>query len=84
MISAGGALGACSSALIAPRIFNTYYEWKLGLLGRDPYGRHVPLEHRRISAFRRRDAASDLLAKSREDDLGFRARLIDCSRLSGF
>jgi hypothetical protein len=33
MISAGGALGGLFVSLIAPRIFNTYYEWKLGLLG---------------------------------------------------
>ncbi|MEX2141447.1 MAG: fused MFS/spermidine synthase [Pirellulales bacterium] len=33
MISAGGALGGLFVTLIAPRVFETYYEWKLGIFG---------------------------------------------------
>jgi protein-L-isoaspartate O-methyltransferase len=33
MISAGGALGGLFVTLVAPRIFETYYEWKLGIFG---------------------------------------------------
>ena len=32
MISAGGALGGLSVSLIAPQLFNTYAEWKIGLV----------------------------------------------------
>ena len=32
MISAGGALGGLSVSLIAPQVFNTYAEWKIGLV----------------------------------------------------
>jgi hypothetical protein len=32
MISAGGALGGLSVSVIAPQIFDTYAEWKLGLV----------------------------------------------------
>jgi hypothetical protein len=33
MISAGGALGGIFVCLIAPRVFDTYFEWKIGLVG---------------------------------------------------
>jgi hypothetical protein len=33
MISAGGALGGLFVSLVAPRVFNTYYEWNLGIFG---------------------------------------------------
>ena len=33
MISAGGALGGLFVTLVAPRIFDTFYEWKLGIFG---------------------------------------------------
>ncbi len=32
MISGGGALGGLSVSLIAPQVFNTYAEWKIGLV----------------------------------------------------
>ena len=32
MISAGGALGGMSVSLIAPLVFNSYLEWKIGLV----------------------------------------------------
>ena len=32
MIAAGGALGGLSVGLVAPAVFNTYAEWKLGLV----------------------------------------------------
>ena len=32
MISAGGALGGLSVSLVAPQVFNTYAEWKIGLV----------------------------------------------------
>ncbi len=32
MISAGGALGGLSVSLIAPQVFNSYAEWKIGLV----------------------------------------------------
>ena len=32
MISAGGALGGLSVSVIAPQVFNTYAEWKIGLV----------------------------------------------------
>jgi MFS family permease len=32
LISAGGALGGIFVSLIAPRIFNTYMEWRIGLM----------------------------------------------------
>lgn len=32
MMSAGGALGGLTVSLIAPRVFNTYLEWPLGLI----------------------------------------------------
>lgn len=33
MISAGGALGGMFVSLVAPSIFDTFFEWKLGLVG---------------------------------------------------
>ena len=33
MISAGGALGGLSVSLVAPQVFNTFAEWKIGLAG---------------------------------------------------
>jgi len=33
MISAGGALGGIFVSLIAPAIFSTFFEWKIGLVG---------------------------------------------------
>ena len=39
MISAGGALGGLSVSLVAPQVFNTYAEWKIGLAGRFRAGR---------------------------------------------
>ena len=32
MISAGGALGGLFVSLVAPRLFSTYVEWRLGLV----------------------------------------------------
>ncbi len=32
MISAGGALGGLTVSLLAPLVFNTYFEWKIGLV----------------------------------------------------
>jgi hypothetical protein len=33
MLSAGGALGGLFVSLVAPRIFTTYFEWNIGLVG---------------------------------------------------
>jgi hypothetical protein len=33
MISAGGAIGGIFVSLIAPAVFDTFYEWKLGIFG---------------------------------------------------
>jgi hypothetical protein len=33
MLSAGGAIGGLFVSIIAPRIFTTYYEWNIGLIG---------------------------------------------------
>ncbi len=31
MIAAGGALGGAAVTLVAPHVFNTFFEWKLGM-----------------------------------------------------
>ena len=33
MIAAGGALGGLFVSLVAPVLFSTYFEWKIGLIG---------------------------------------------------
>jgi hypothetical protein len=56
MISAGGALGGLLVSLIAPLVFSTFIEWKLGLVAGCLLSARVALEGQPRSFFHRRFA----------------------------
>jgi hypothetical protein len=56
MISAGGALGGVFVSLLAPRVFSTFAEWRLGLVVGCLLAAWVVFDDRRQSFFRRRFA----------------------------